>query len=167
MQPATQRTKTMTKAEVSEFLGKAKRRIEEYVAAGKLQSSYFPRQGGGRIAMFDRAEVEAFKRTVAAPRTSPAEPKATRETLPAVAPQTGDITALIGVLTDLIEAIKRGPELPPVLTVAQASAVTGYPRGYLLRRAREGWDAAVCVSAPDAKSQTWRFNREALITPRA
>lgn len=47
------------------------------------------------------------------------------------------------------------------LTVDEAVEYSGLPRGYLLKRAREGWDAAVDVSTGGAH-QFWRFNRAAL-----
>ena len=41
------------------------------------------------------------------------------------------------------------------------AALRGLSRAYLLRRAREGWAAAVDQEAGGARS-SWRFNREGL-----
>lgn len=77
--------------------------------------------------------------------------------------------SLMVVQDRLIEVLSKTPTLPapaapapkPWLTLEEAVEYSGLPRGYLLKRAREGWDAAVDVSTGGAH-QFWRFNRAAL-----
>jgi 3-oxoacyl-ACP reductase-like protein len=57
----TAQTKTMSKREVCEYLGKSKRTVETYITRGKLQVKYF-NGANGRTAEFQRPDVEALKR---------------------------------------------------------------------------------------------------------
>lgn len=71
------KSSTMTKAEVCEFLGKSKRTLDTYMAAGRLPVRYF-HGPNGRQSAFDRKAVELFKAELDTPmvRAVPDKPGA-------------------------------------------------------------------------------------------
>ncbi len=63
-QPA--KSKTLSKREVIQFLGRSKRTVETYIAEGRLPVSYVNGRNG-KEAVFQRSDVERFKREMDTP----------------------------------------------------------------------------------------------------
>jgi hypothetical protein len=172
------------KAAAAKLLGVSLRQIERRERDGFIEKRTLPRlatESTGRV-LYSRADLVALKagrpnthaRAVAPdPESDTDQPVSERLN----ASQNGKPTALAlvrnapadpfaGLAAHLARLATAFPtSMPPApkpwLTLEEACEYSGLPRGYLLKRAREGWDAAVDVSTGGAH-QFWRFNRAAL-----
>lgn len=155
----------MTKREVIDFLGKSKRSVENYIASGALARGYIDGPNG-KTAIFDRAEVEAFKAR-AAEVWEPARKHESRNSALVVTPPDFTVagprvpapSALHHFLADVLKAYPAA-QPKPWLTLAEAVEYSGLPASWLLAQARERKLRAVNVGT--GKRDFWRFNREAL-----
>ena len=164
---ATQPTNpaTMTKAEVQEFLGKSKRSVETYVSDGRLPAKYF-NGPNGKTAIFERADVEAFKRSA----DEVWEPNGHGTANPgsmAVVPARGAVPAadmFAGLAEHLARLSAAYPPPVPVLgtwaTLDDAAKQSGLPKSYLVAQAKSGAPFALNVGSD--KRAAWRFRVEAL-----
>lgn len=167
----TAKTKTLTKREVIDFLGKSKRTVEIYIHDGRLPCQYF-NGPNGKTAVFDRAAVEALKRDLDTPtvRAVPAGPQTTSTHVNTRHDMNGEALALRSVssgdpLALLTTALARfvpapAPVIKPWLTLSEAVDYSGLPSTYLVQAARAGTIRAVNVGT--GEKAFWRFNREGL-----
>ena len=166
----------MTKREACEYLGKSKRTVETFVSKGRLGVAYVDGPNG-KTAAFRRSEVEALKREIdtptyrATPEVATSRPArfadgSTVTMRPALVEASSGSSSdtLAMVTTALARAVQAAaadaPAPKPWLTLAEAVEYSGLPASYLVRRAREGWTAAIDVGTGD--KAFWRFNREGL-----
>jgi hypothetical protein len=174
----------LTKRDAARFLGISNRQLERRAYEGYIAKRFLPRKPTDRsqTVEYKREDLVALK--AGAPNMSAVvrkEPKAkvlpkpnaayTEPAQPAAsaalavvhdAPRNGDPwDALAAKLAGLAAAFPTAAPAKPWLTLDEAVAWSGLSRAYLLRRAREGWAAAVDQSAGAARQQ-WRFNREGL-----
>lgn len=155
-------SKTMTKAEVIAYLGKSKRSVETYISSGRLPAKYF-NGPNGKTAIFERVDVEAFKRGTEE-LWHPA-PKANGTALairPAAAVAERAAALPAADLAFIFERAREYAHLAPKpwLDVKAAVDYSGLPASFLVQAAREGKIRAVNVG--QGKREFWRFNREAL-----
>lgn len=158
----------MTKPEVVEYLGKSKRSIEMYVAAGRLKVKYFS-GNNGKTALFERAEVEAFKQVLTGtwdrvidldcgPKSgSPAKLIQIEKAL-VPAPTDSRVDSISdAILLSLLRGVPAAqPTMPgPFVGLADAVAISGMPASWLLAQARAGVPWAVNVGT--GKKAFWRF----------
>jgi hypothetical protein len=175
------------KSAAAKLLGVSLRQIERREKDGFLEKRTLPRlatESTGRV-VYSRADLLALKagtpntharavQDIVDPEASPLQPvvsnggagggggsngKSTALALVRNTPASGPPAAFWQALYNAATATPPAPK--PWLTVDEAVEYSGLPRGYLLKRAREGWDAAVDVSTGGAH-QFWRFNRAAL-----
>jgi excisionase family DNA binding protein len=171
MQPNAARlapSKTLSKREVIDFLGKSKRTIETYIADGRLPCRYF-NGPNGKQAEFDRADAERLKRDLDEPMVRAVTVKETAQNFTGAAvtkiasPVAAASAAGADRLQQLLAAVLEGRlvERPkPWLTLDEAAEYSGLPRAWLLVQARSG--ALRAVNVGQGSRERWRFNREAL-----
>jgi predicted site-specific integrase-resolvase len=159
-------SKTLTKREVIELLGKSKRTVETYIASGRLPCEYF-NGPNGKTASFKTEDVKRLKLENDTP--TPCVPrvieKAKREPrLVAVAERAAAPLALppAADLAFIFERAREYAQLAPKpwLDVKAAADYSGLPASYLVQAAREGKIRAVNVGK--GAREFWRFNREGL-----
>lgn len=154
----------MTKREVIEYLGKSKRTIETYIGDGRLPVRYC-NGPNGKAAIFDRANVEAFKLELAAiwePARRPATaeggtaltPISPRQLAP-IAPSF-DAAAIRSAITEAITSTR----VKPWLGIDDAARFSGLPKSWLRLKAPSGMYGAVNVGT-DTRER-WMFSRNAL-----
>lgn len=175
------------KTAAAKLLGVSLRQIERREKDGFLEKRTLPRlatESTGRV-VYSRADLLALKagtpntharavQDVVDPEASPLQPVVSNGGAGGGGGSNGKALALVrngsyaqrdyvaafdAIVGSLRAATPPAPK--PWLTVDEAVEYSGLPRGYLLKRAREGWDAAVDVSTGGAH-QFWRFNRAAL-----
>jgi predicted DNA-binding transcriptional regulator AlpA len=153
-------TKTLTKQEVIELLGKSRRTIDTYMADGRLPYHYV--QGpNGKQASYDAADVERLKRDLEAPIEPPRRIEriahAVVERTPyALAPVAADIAASP-------VAASPSTRVKPWLTLEEAEVFSGLTKRWLLMQAEAG---ATVITVRDmgknARGGRWRFSRASL-----
>ena len=141
--------KTYTKTEAADYLEVSTRAVERYVAKGKLTPTY-ARGATGQIATFTEAELKKVKTEMEAPPVRPAHPPtpATSGDGPdkALARRgPSDLSALVAALREgTAAAISRQASGAVSLTekmmlsVFEASELSGVSRGLIERAVREG-----------------------------
>jgi hypothetical protein len=176
----------MSKREVVEYLGKSKRTVETYISSGRLETRYFLGPNG-KTAIFERADVEKFKRAMEEPWMPNIKPEnlpkpGTKAFLGAKLANIEDAMTVITGQADTsrarVPALSSGdplalmtaalarivpppaPVVKPWLTLSEAVDYSGLPARYLVQSAIEGSIRAVNVGTGD--KAFWRFNREAL-----
>jgi hypothetical protein len=157
-------TEFMSKAEVCELLGKSKRTVETFVSRGRLGVGYFA-GANGKTAQFRRAEVEALKRELETPFYRPAPvtsfPEHEHSATSVVRVASADpLAGLAAHLARLATAYPSPASEKPWLTLDEAAAWSGLPKGWLLAEAKAGNSFA--RNASKGARASWRFNRELL-----
>jgi hypothetical protein len=155
------KSKTLTKREVIEYLGKSKRTVETYISAGRLPVAYV-NGPNGKQATFERGEVERFKREMAEPMVRAVVPAGSNDTAHPGSTAVGPLVRTDALQHFLASVLQAYPAQRPKpwLTLAEAAEFSGLPQSYLLTQARAGSIRAVNVGTP--KQQRWRFHRAGL-----
>lgn len=167
-QPA--KSKTLSKREVIEYLGKSKRTVETYISSGRLPVQYI-NGANGKQAIFDRADVERFKRDMEEPMvravvpagtTAPRDSTYERSAVTALAKtgEVGDFARLLDAIVRVREVDAQPKRWAPWLTLPEAVEFSGLPASYLLAQARAGTIRALNVGT--GAREFWRFHRASL-----
>jgi hypothetical protein len=160
-------SKTLTKREVIEYLGKSKRTVATYIADGRLPVQYV-NGPNGKQAIFAREAVERFKREMDEPmsravvpangQSYSAKPESTE-----LVRASGAVDPFAALATHLAKLATAFPSSDPKpwLTLDEAVEWSGLTRGYLLYLTETD---AVCVRdmGKHSRGGRWRFNRAAL-----
>ena len=148
------------KLEAAKLLGVSVRQLELKTAQGKVQKRTLPKLPSERSArvVYFRDDLDAIRagRPNSHSENGHAAANGAGKAVARVAPS-GDALALLAAALARI-APAAAPK--PWLTLAEAVVYSGLPASYLVRRAREGWTAAIDVGTGD--KAFWRFNREGL-----
>lgn len=155
----------LPKDEAAKLLGVSVRQLEHRATRREIRKNVLPRQRNERTARVQYS-VEDIKAILNhRPNHYPAPPtaisSARREPIAGLA---------AGYVAEILRSLPTPPPpapppvLRPWLTLDEAVAYSGLPKGWLLRRAFEGAPFAVNCGR---KRASWRFNRDALaaVTP--
>jgi hypothetical protein len=153
-----------TQEKAAEQLGTTVRTIQRLVSERKMASRLQPVPGRKPVVLIDPQDIERIlnerRKTVILPAVSNAAGKLQRMDAGS------DPFAGLAVHLARIAAAFPAPQPPsPWMTLKEAAAWSKMPKGYLLRRAREGWTAAIDVSNGGSNSR-WLFNRDELARSR-
>jgi hypothetical protein len=160
----------MPKDRAAKLLGASVRQLERRAQQGYIEKKLGERAPTERNApvFYSRADILAIK--AGKPNVYAREvPAAKTEQRAASVPENGNALARVAPPQTpldwafIVESARQYalPAPKPWLTLDEAVAFSGLSRAYLLRRAREGWAAAVDQSFGGARS-SWRFNRDKL-----
>jgi excisionase family DNA binding protein len=125
----------MTKEQAARFLGVTVRSLQRHTQAGRLSVKYERNRRGTMSAIYDRAELKAFKQQLQQPVNKPALAGADSTAL-AWIPQAEDFPQR---LLEALEAFRSKPSSPPpvslseklTLSLSEASQLSGLSRQML------------------------------------
>lgn len=161
----TAKTRTMTKRDVIEYLGKSKRTVETYIAGGRLAVAYI-NGPNGKQATFDRADVERFKREMDEPMARAVavqqhESNGTAHPSSMAVAPVARPDALQQILASLLQGYPmQRPK--PWLTLQEAVEFSGLPASYLVQMAENGSGTIRAIDVGRREGGRWRFHRASL-----
>ena len=132
----------MNKTEAAELLGVSEKTVSRYVSSGKLPARYVTGKTGKQLD-FEQADLEAFKLESEAP-VEVGQAGMTALVLPqATAPTTPDLAIFAELVRAVVAETRQDTQLVPtsekmVLSLDEAAALSGVPRGVLNEARRDG-----------------------------
>lgn len=126
------------KESAAEYLGISVRKLESLITQKRITRKLVPGKRG-KVAVFERAEMDRVKREVLAPDAEVIKPAQALETLhnPATAMQPIASIEEVEAIARIIKAVTP-PRIDRPLTFPQAAARSGLSVGYLNRIAKQG-----------------------------
>jgi len=126
----------LTQKEVAEYLGIASRTVQRYAEQGKLHCTYEPGPTGGHRPVYDREEVEKFKKQMGASENgSGASVGLSRRSPGGASPE--QLEKLVEAALIRVQALPHltVPRIRTTekltLTLAEAAELSGLSRGFL------------------------------------
>lgn len=133
----------MTQKEVAEYLGIASRTVQRYAEQGKLHCTYEPGPTGGHRPVYDRDEVEKFKKQIDSGNGNGGAPVG----LSVRRPGGASVEDLVQSVQAALLRVESLPRLTVMqirttekltLTIAEAAELSGLARGFLREAIAKG-----------------------------